>query len=233
MPFAPYQSATRCSGSAPAGSRALMKYLLDTEPGSRNLGIYNCRAVRGGGARSLHSEGRALDLGMPMTNGKGSAAGMALVEALRLVADDLGIQCIIYNRRIWSAKSPGKTGRAYTGVNPHYDHLHIELTRSAGSGLALAKIRAVLGGQSAPKPAEPKPSTGKKLPVLSEGDRHELVPTLKRYLGITDPDTLFGGGLDAKVRNYQRSQGLEVDGVVGPKTWGRILTALKLPGWHA
>ncbi len=194
----------------------------------------NCRAVRGGGTRSIHSEGRALDVAMPTTGGRGSKAGHSLVQTLRADAAALGIQCIIYDRRIWSARSPGKNGRAYGGVNPHYDHLHIELTRSAASKLTVATARSILGGVSVPPVIRPKPETGKRLPVLSKGDRHALVPVLKRFLGedLADDD-LFGSGLHEAVRAYQRKQKLTVDGVVGKNTWTRISTSLKLPaGWR-
>lgn len=82
----------------------------------------------------------------------------------------------------------------------------------------------------APKP-EPKPST-KKLPTLSRGDRHELVSVLKRFLGkLPNDDKVFGPRLQKRVREYQKNHRLQVDGVVGPQTWGSILKALKLPGW--
>lgn len=227
--FAPWQAATRCSGSASPGARALMKHVLDTTPGARSLGIYSCRAVRGGGTRSIHSEGRALDVGMPMSGGRGSKAGHALVRALIPVASKLGVQAIIYDRKIWSARSP--KGRAYNGVNPHYDHLHIEMTRSAAAKLNLATVRAILGAKApGSKPAQK--SSPKKLPVLSKGDRHELVPVLKRTFGIENSDDLFGAALGAKVREYQRKHGLKVDAVVGKSTWSRILPSLDLPGWR-
>lgn len=144
MGFAPWTAATKCSDGPTPGARALMKFLTETVPGAKSMGIYNCRPVRGGSARSVHSEGRALDVGMPMDGGHGSAAGHTLVQLLRPVADKLGIQAIIYDRKIWSAKSPGPDGRPYTGANPHYDHLHVELTRTAGAKLTLATVRKVL-----------------------------------------------------------------------------------------
>lgn len=59
---------------------------------------------------------------------------------------------------------------------------------------------------------------------LAHGDRGEWVEYLQQVLqskGI-DPgavDGVFGGVLDAKVREYQADQGLVADGVVDTRTW--------------
>lgn len=77
----------------------------------------------------------------------------------------------------------------------------------------------------APKPETPKPAL-KDLPVLSRGDRdNTLVPFLKRFLFRNPPnqDGKFGKLTEREVKRYQRSQGLKVDGVVGPRTWGAIV----------
>ena len=37
-------------------------------------------------------------------------------------------------------------------------------------------------------------------------------------------DGIFGAKTLAAVRAFQRSRGLQVDGVVGPLTWGRLFT---------
>src|SRR2546430_11221578 len=37
------------------------------------------------------------------------------------------------------------------------------------------------------------------------------------------PDGVFGGGTDSAVRAFQLSQQLQVDGKVGPGTWGALL----------
>jgi peptidoglycan hydrolase-like protein with peptidoglycan-binding domain len=36
------------------------------------------------------------------------------------------------------------------------------------------------------------------------------------------PDGVFGAQTDASVRNFQRANGLTVDGIAGPNTWERL-----------
>lgn len=134
--FARWQPATRCTGGAGPGARALMAGILLTHPGTTSWGIYNCRATALGN-KSAHSEGRALDVGCSL------AVGHRLVKDLLAVDPwTLGISVLIHDRRIYSAKSPN--GRAYNGV-PHRDHVHVEMTRKAAQRLTLARVKRVLG----------------------------------------------------------------------------------------
>lgn len=54
-------------------------------------------------------------------------------------------------------------------------------------------------------------------------DRRPLVERLQRALNKaghpTDVDGLFGAGTERALKAFQRSQGLQVDGIVGPATW--------------
>lgn len=134
--FATWQQATRCTGGAGAGARALMAVLLIRFPGARSWGIYNCRSTALGN-KSAHAEGRALDIGCSLT------VGARIVKLLLAVGPrNLGICTIIHNRVIYSRKSP--RGRRYTGV-PHRDHVHIEMTRKASRHVTLARAKRVLG----------------------------------------------------------------------------------------
>lgn len=45
------------------------------------------------------------------------------------------------------------------------------------------------------------------------------------YLPITT-DGIFGSDTDAKVRAFQDEEGLSVDGVVGPATWGALVVTV-------
>ncbi|MFN2346093.1 MAG: hypothetical protein ABR616_10305 [Dermatophilaceae bacterium] len=147
--FAPWQRCTACSGGPAPGARALMAYWLETVPGvCRSLGIYNCRPVRGSTSLSMHSCGRAVDLGVPV-----SAAGHdAAYEFLRLISGDarrLGIQYLVFNRTQWSARRM-PAGEPYRGVHPHYDHIHAELNVAAARKLTLATLRATLDREQEP-----------------------------------------------------------------------------------
>lgn len=140
-----------CTGAATPGSKAFLAYLLDTFPYTKSMGLYNCRNVAGKSDKSEHAEGRALDLGIPITTSKKAKPelGDPVTELLMPHGKRLGIQLMIYNRRAWSARSPD--GREYKGPHPHYDHVHLGLTPIAGAMLTYATLEEVLGG------AEPAP----------------------------------------------------------------------------
>ncbi len=144
--FAPYQSATTDAGGPTPGALALRRYCLARWDFASFMGLYNPRNVRGGRRLSHHAEGRALDIGIPTLDG-GRAAdaekGMQIIDALGGGAHRLGIDHLIYDRTIWSPRKP--EGRPYTGVHPHFDHIHLGMTRSAGASLNLATIISVLG----------------------------------------------------------------------------------------
>ena len=65
---------------------------------------------------------------------------------------------------------------------------------------------------------EPNGTAGRPmLDVLLREEIHDAVVVVTRYFG----GTLLGtGGL---VRAYQKANGLTVDGIVGPATWGKLL----------
>jgi hypothetical protein len=148
-----YEPATRCVDGPAPGAKALMAWFLAYygRQGGKNLGIYDCRTVRGGSTKSLHGEGRALDFGV---NPHGASWGTGLAELLRARSGELGVQCVIWNRRIWSGAYPDAGWRAYAGTNPHVDHIHLELTRSAASLLTPQRVHDVLVARNqAPHPA--------------------------------------------------------------------------------
>jgi len=81
-------------------------------------------------------------------------------EQLRRNSAELGIQCIIFNRRIFSGGYKNTGWYDYTGVNPHTDHLHVEFSWSAarrGKADTIALWERELGGKL----------TGEVVPVQS------------------------------------------------------------------
>ena len=205
MNWAVWEKAVKCSGRPMPGAVELLRWLEASWPAGWSGGIYNCRPVRGRQSMSIHAEGRAVDFMLPVHNGQAYPQGDEIVAALGERGRELGVQAVIWNRRIWSARSPN--GRAYGGVNPHIDHLHIELNRRA----SVALTRAQLGG--------PQPTSR---PTIRRGARGGHVENLQRLLGGLAVDGVFGPKTEQAVRVFQQSKGLKVDGIVGPRTWAAL-----------
>lgn len=234
MGFVSWEAARRCTQGPQPGAVALMDWVLGQyeDRGAYNLGVYNCRPVRGGDAWSLHSEGRALDIGLPMAaDGTGTALGHRLVNRLRDAGEPLGIQCMIYDRRIWSAKSPDGNGRAYTGVSPHYNHIHLELCWHAARHVDGDKLVHVLGGKASRRRAAVKfesynrtatPGT-RRLRLGSAGDDVRLVQSRIGEHRCGAADGYFGRKTKAGVRWFQDLRGVKPNGLVDGRTWGQLL----------
>lgn len=221
-------------GSARPGAKALLAWCLEAYDEARNLGIYNCRDVAGSASLSAHGEGRAGDTGMPMaSDGGGSALGHQLVERLAAAGSRLGLTAIIYDRTIWSAVSP--SGRPYTGVHPHYDHVHWEITRAAAEKLTLATCRAVLSqAPGFPLPPGhwygiPSPNPRNHSGYYWASDRAGIATwqrqMAKRGWSIGAADGRFGPRSRAVAVAFQREKHLKVDGFVGVVTWRTAWTA--------
>lgn len=87
-------------------------------------------------------------------------------------------------------------------------------------------------------PGEPeKPSSGWELIPATEywpprvlckgmsGPDVELLQAILKARGWLqqNPDGIFGSFLEEKVKAFQQAYGLDVDGIVGPQTWGELL----------
>ena len=64
-------------------------------------------------------------------------------------------------------------------------------------------------------------------PTLRQGDRGEVVTQLQDFLSNAGSslkiDGIFGNGTASAVRAFQKKNGLDADGIVGPKTWKKLL----------
>lgn len=98
-------------------------------------------------------------------------------------------------------------------------------------GIAYAKATAeYLNLEPKAAPAEPETVTV-KMEVLKKGSKGEQVEALQRLLkthgyglGSNNPfDGDFGSMTDTAVKLYQRDNGLTEDGIVGEKTWKKLL----------
>ena len=156
----------------------LSRRLLRAYPGTRSLGIVRACSV---GGRSEHKEGRAFDWGGLRAS---SAADRAKVNNFTtwLFATDkdqppamarrLGIQYVIWNKRIWGSYNASAGWRPYTGANKHTDHVHISFTWAGARKNTSFWTGKVGNVAAAPKPAPtsvwiPRPRPSRPHPRLS------------------------------------------------------------------
>lgn len=125
----------RCTGRPAPGAVALRTVALEFFPTLHDLGIYNCRPVRGGSTSSRHGLGAAWDAGVRPSQRQ---AGDLLVALVVEQAPLLGVQSVIWYRRRWTAAGGW---RPYSGVSSHTDHAHIELTDEAAASLTATAAR--------------------------------------------------------------------------------------------
>jgi hypothetical protein len=173
-----------CTGSHTLGARELGRFIRANFPGVSEVGGYNCRQNSANTSQtSVHGVGRALDIMIPVVRGRAnSAVGDPIANWLVRNAADLGIQYVIWNRVAWNGSARSPKNRAYTGTNPHIDHIHAELNRNG----AERKTPWFTRRTSINPPAPPTPA--KSAPTLVK--RESTPPGATLYveidLGIVD-----------------------------------------------
>lgn len=65
--------------------------------------------------------------------------------------------------------------------------------------------------------------TGTEMSTLKRGAKGQQVKVLQKLLGGLPVGGAFGAKTEKAVMAYQKKHGLKVDGVAGPKTWGKLL----------
>ena len=114
---------------------------------------------------------------------------------------------VIFNRRIMSSRDKFKP-RAYTGSNPHDQHMHRSIFQSITAEQRTSGYKLILVAMN--------------WPLLKKGSTGQAVKELQAYLngfGYTLAlDSDFGAATDTAVRSFQKARGLAVDGEVGPAT---------------
>ncbi len=140
-PYAGYDAQSTCDPTPKKGVLAFRKLVLAANPQTRSLGI--TRACSAGG-RSEHKEGRAWDWGTNINRPAERAAADNLIAWLfatdsfgndHAMIRRLGIMYMVYNRRIWGAYRADQGWRAYSGANPHTDHVHFSFARPGANGI--------------------------------------------------------------------------------------------------
>jgi hypothetical protein len=194
-PLAGYSGQSKCSPWAKPGTVAFSRLLLRTYPSSRSLGIVRSCNV---GGQSEHKEGRAFDWGVSAYNARDRRAVRSLMEWLlktdrfgnrHAMARRLGIQYMIWNRRIWGSYAASSGWRRYTGSSPHTDHVHFSLSwKGARKLTSFWRPRNFDAPAPAPTPTprptptpEPRP-TPTPSPGPGPGDRSLPEPRVPREL---------------------------------------------------
>ncbi|MEZ4222187.1 MAG: MYXO-CTERM sorting domain-containing protein [Polyangiaceae bacterium] len=134
--FASYDAQDTCDPVAKPGANAFKDLILKTYAGTSNLGIIRACNI---GSTSEHKEGRAWDWGVNYNNATQRDIAQTVLDWL-LAKDEHGNACalarrtgmmyFIWNKQIWGAyRSPNGScatagWKAYTGTNPHTDHVH-------------------------------------------------------------------------------------------------------------
>lgn len=130
---------------------------------------------------------------------------------------DPRIKYVISNGRIFSSEVSAWTWRKYSGSNKHDHHVHISVLPRKGLYDDSHPWDLEGFGFSPSKNAPPVPS----VTVLARGTRGAAVEELQRLLKV-EVDGHFGSKTEDAVRFYQKSNGLEPDGVVGLYTWLKL-----------
>lgn len=229
----PYVGARACMSGPQPGAWGALDYYLSAyaNKGAVSDGIYNCRVVRGGKTTSIHGEGRAVDMGVRPAS---QAWATALAKALVAMSKELGIQCVIWNRGIWSSQYPHSGFRSYSGVDPHTLHLHVELTWAqantarAETAKQWAKILGnikpgdiKIGGGGGGGNTYKAVKTGDLLKLYTKGAPVKEWQTDALGYNKAKADGFFGPDTVADTKRLQKQIGLtgkDVDGMVGPDT---------------
>ena len=216
-----YYGATQCSSGPMPGAKGAMSWFTGAyrEERGTNLGIFNCRTVRGGVSTSIHGQGRAWDFGTPVVNDW----SWKLVELIRLHSEELGVQCLIHRRKIWSSNRCDEGWRNYTGVAAHFDHIHGEQTPAAAarSQQETAELWQRVLGDPSPVKGDGHVIPAPRPPAVVTGPTIKMVQDRLNGLafGPLTADGIPGPQTEAATRRFQQAAGLTVDGDFGPASW--------------
>ncbi len=111
-------------------------------PEIRDYDIYNVRNVEGTSTLSQHSFGRAMDIFVDADKPKEKKLGDILFSLFKCHGKNIGVCCAIWNKKKWSEKSRGEV--AYTGGNPHTNHIHIEFYKTASQRSVISGLDHLL-----------------------------------------------------------------------------------------
>ena len=155
----------------------------------------------------------AIDITHDPRNGFDS---YGFAEFLRRTKDER-IKYVISNGRIFNSQTLAWEWRKYSGSNKHDHHVHISVLPYESFFDLKRDWPMPDGGFEPDKKAPPVP----QVVVLAKGAKGAAVEELQKLLKM-EPDGHFGPKTDEAVRLFQKTNGLEPDGIVGLYTWARL-----------
>lgn len=236
-----YTAQVACDPVDRPGTRALGAYLVRTF-GAGSVGYSRFCA---GGGQSEHYDGRALDwmldANKPDQKATADAAAAWMTADGGTIARRLGVQYIIWNKAMWRAYAPERGWVAYTGSNPHTDHIHISLgwdgamartswwtgaaTMAQDLGPCVATVGNVAqiytGKRTGGCPA-PKPGPATTMRTWLPGHKSTEIAKAQSLLGLA-ADGSFGYSTRTTLIAYQKRASVPVTGVLDQPTWGALL----------
>lgn len=163
----PYLPQRSCDPVARTGVVAFRALMLATYGRGHDGGMVRACSI---GGSSEHKEGRAWDWMLAATNPADRAAADSVLQWLTrneaANARRTGVMYIVWNHRIWSVYNQSAGWRAYSGANPHTDHIHFSFSWAGATGRTSWWTGTVaqtdygpcplVAGQLAPKYTQPR-----------------------------------------------------------------------------
>lgn len=144
---------------------------------------------------------------------KAAALGLRITSAHRTSAHD---------------KAVGGTGRGYHVLGQALDVAGSKGSMDAfakwakASGLFRSVLWQVAGHYDHVHVSWNLDGTEKNDGTISKGDNGGIVAAIQKLLGGLNNKGYFGADTEQAVKEFQKNRGLEVDGVVGKKTWEEL-----------
>jgi hypothetical protein len=242
----PYIGQSTCDPVAKPGVAAFRNLLLRTYPDTGSLGITRDCGI---GGQSEHKEGRAFDWAVSEYNARQRGEANTLLTWLTrtdaqghraAMARRLGIMYMIWNHRIWKVYDP-RGWQAYSGPNPHTDHVHFSFGWNGARKVTSYWDRTVAAIDFGPHPpphVTPVRSfanlalfhqyAGTTLAIPSSGTAVGLVQRALK-LGV---DGDYGSGTAAAVARFQVDQHLSATQRFGRAEWKALFPPPAAPFGH-
>ncbi|MFF4145963.1 peptidoglycan-binding protein [Streptomyces sp. NPDC001698] len=129
--------------------------------------------------------------------------------------------------RSWSIWQYTEHG-SVPGISGHVDH---NVYKGTLTQLRRLAHLASASGQPTPPRGNTTAATAKSWPVLKSGSRGTDVRTAQHLLNAAghrlDADGLFGPATTGAVKAFQKRNGLNPDGIVGPNTWNKLIRTVR------